>query len=343
MTKRTSNSNYSVPRFFEGDSNIDFIINPEKTVGRKRHWFVSGNAVELAKRERARKCARVFAEILGTLLLVVAIIGLVLLIGTIKTPAHAEGAYMSYSALTDDYQDWSSELIREIQTALNDKMARVSGYKKIPVDGILGPGTDKAIKLFQRKNDLVVDGICGKNTLKALGIEDTGEHPRYAPNLYESFEQSTNGVAAHLNLNSHLLEVYEKIDGEWYLVRVMSCATGSIKNNTMTAVRNKVLNGSGHSAIYGKNGNREWAGDNAVAIGGGDFFHSVLRWRKAGGKWKRDDNSALGTFCSHGCVRLDLEDSKWVKQHFTKGTALVIDNRSWDLSTYANGGTIVNK
>ena len=58
-----------------------------------------------------------------------------------------------------------SEEVRQIQTALKQK-----GYYKGNVDGIFGTVTKNAVINFQRDSGLAVDGIAGKNTLKALGI-----------------------------------------------------------------------------------------------------------------------------------------------------------------------------
>ncbi len=44
------------------------------------------------------------------------------------------------------------------------------GYYKGSVDGIFGSKTKAAVKLFQKKNGLIVDGIVGKKTLAALGM-----------------------------------------------------------------------------------------------------------------------------------------------------------------------------
>ena len=44
------------------------------------------------------------------------------------------------------------------------------GYYNGAVDGIFGPQTKEAVKYFQRKNGLKVDGIVGNKTLAALGI-----------------------------------------------------------------------------------------------------------------------------------------------------------------------------
>lgn len=43
----------------------------------------------------------------------------------------------------------------------------------ITLDGIFGPKTDKALRAFQRDNNLVADGILGPKTLAALNGDDT--------------------------------------------------------------------------------------------------------------------------------------------------------------------------
>ena len=44
------------------------------------------------------------------------------------------------------------------------------GYYDGAIDGIFGAQTKEAVRYFQRKNGLAVDGIVGKNTLAALGM-----------------------------------------------------------------------------------------------------------------------------------------------------------------------------
>ena len=48
------------------------------------------------------------------------------------------------------------------------------GYYKGSVDGIFGSKTKEAVKYFQRKNGLKVDGIAGPKTLSAMGISSSG-------------------------------------------------------------------------------------------------------------------------------------------------------------------------
>ena len=59
----------------------------------------------------------------------------------------------------------SGESVRKIQQKLSDW-----GYYSGTVDGIFGSQTETAVKYFQRKNGLTVDGIVGNDTLRELGL-----------------------------------------------------------------------------------------------------------------------------------------------------------------------------
>ena len=49
------------------------------------------------------------------------------------------------------------------------------GYYNGAVDGIYGAGTVKAVKYFQQKNGLKADGIAGKSTFEALGMNESAK------------------------------------------------------------------------------------------------------------------------------------------------------------------------
>lgn len=73
---------------------------------------------------------------------------------------------LAQSASADLYKRGSSgETVSEIQRRLKNW-----GYYFGSVDGIYGSQTEKAVRYFQQKNGLSVDGQVGNQTLAALGI-----------------------------------------------------------------------------------------------------------------------------------------------------------------------------
>lgn len=105
------------------------------------------------------------------------------------------------------------------------------GYYKGKVDGIFGKGTREAVKYFQRKNGLTVDGIVGNKTLKALGLATGGTNNAVANNNYSD---------ADINLLARL--IYGEARGESYVgqVAVGAVVMNRIKSssfpNTMSGV-----------------------------------------------------------------------------------------------------------
>lgn len=77
---------------------------------------------------------------------------------------------LSQYAEADLYKKGASgSMVREIQTRL-----KAWGYYSGQVDGVYGSQTEKAVRYFQKKNGLSVDGQVGNLTLAALGIQPTG-------------------------------------------------------------------------------------------------------------------------------------------------------------------------
>ena len=94
-------------------------------------------------------------------------------------------------------------------TTIQTKLKRW-GYYNGNIDGIYGSQTLAAVKYFQRKNGLTVDGIAGTRTLQAMGI-------------YNSSSSSTSSSNSN-NLNLLARVVYGEARGEPYTGQVAVAA-----------------------------------------------------------------------------------------------------------------------
>ncbi|MBR3293488.1 MAG: spore cortex-lytic enzyme [Oscillospiraceae bacterium] len=73
---------------------------------------------------------------------------------------------LAQTAMADLYKRGSSgATVTQIQTRLKNW-----GYYEGSVDGIYGSRTERAVRYFQQKNGLTVDGQAGPQTLAALGL-----------------------------------------------------------------------------------------------------------------------------------------------------------------------------
>ena len=105
------------------------------------------------------------------------------------------------------------EEVRTIQTKL-----KRWGYYKGNIDGIYGSQTMEAVKYFQRKNGLTVDGIAGTKTLQAMGIYNSSGNSSSSSSSNSSSSTNSND----LNLLSRL--VYGEARGEPYTGQVAVAA-----------------------------------------------------------------------------------------------------------------------
>lgn len=99
-------------------------------------------------------------------------------------------------------------------TQIQTKLKRW-GYYTGNIDGIYGTQTVNAVKYFQRKNGLTVDGIAGPATLKAMGIMTSS-----------TTSSSSSSYNSNLNLLSRL--IYGEARGEPYTGQV---AVGAVVMN----------------------------------------------------------------------------------------------------------------
>jgi len=137
-------------------------------------------------------------KIIGSILLITLVIGLVTTLGMRYSEVQALSKYGSRGS--------------EVRT-IQDKLKRW-GYYTGNVDGIYGSLTVAAVKRFQQKNGLTVDGIAGTKTLNAMGI----------------MQSSSSGSSTNNSSNVNLLAraIYGEARGEPYTGQV---AVGAVIMN----------------------------------------------------------------------------------------------------------------
>ena len=145
--------------------------------------------------------------------------------------------YVVYDTNNNDIETLSKygsrgKEVRKIQ----EKLKRW-GYYNGSVDGIYGSQTVSAVKKFQQKNGLTVDGIAGKNTLNAMGI------------MSSSSSSGSSGSSSNNSANVDLLArlVYGEARGESYTgqVAVAAVVLNRVKHSSFPNTISGVIYQSG--------------------------------------------------------------------------------------------------
>ena len=132
------------------------------------------------------------------------IIFIILLLGLVVT---FDVVLMSWNSEVEALSKYGSRGT-EVKT-IQEKLKRW-GYYSGSVDGIYGSQTVSAVKSFQKKNRLTVDGIAGTQTLKAMGITSS------------SSSSSSSNNSSNVNLLARV--VYGEARGEPYTGQVAVAA-----------------------------------------------------------------------------------------------------------------------
>ena len=132
------------------------------------------------------------------------IIFIILLLGLVVT---FDVVLMSWNSEVESLSKYGSRGT-EVRT-IQEKLKRW-GYYSGSVDGIYGSQTVSAVKSFQKKNGLTVDGIAGTQTLKAMGITSS------------SSSSSSSNNSSNVNLLARV--VYGEARGEPYTGQVAVAA-----------------------------------------------------------------------------------------------------------------------
>lgn len=174
------------------------------------------------------------------------------------------------------------------------------------IDGDYGEKTEAAIRAFQENNRLPVTGVADEETQRALfGADAVGDWTKYK--LMVSIDDQRVYV---YGLNSF---------GEYELDRTFICSTG-LGNTTPHGIyiNTEPLNRWQYFQKY-----QCWA-QYSFRITGNIWFHSVLYDAPDTSTLRYGSLYGLGSKASHGCVRLKVEDAKWIFENCDEGTVVVV-------------------
>lgn len=131
--------------------------------------------------------------------------------------ANSANRYSMYAALRTLYWGSQGDDVRKVQ----DKLLRWRYYEGT-VDGVYGARTYRAVRRFQEKNGLNVDGVVGPSTAVALGLP-------------EAFASPASAQGANRNAGEYLLArcVHGEARGEPYVGKVAVAAV--VLNRTRDA------------------------------------------------------------------------------------------------------------
>ena len=226
----------------------------------------------------------------------------------------------------------SGDMIKEIQQKLNK-----FGYG-LTADGNFGKLTHNAVVNFQKSNKMKADGIVDKITLEKLNLKPTPAttykpaptpppSSSADPKSKEELENFINGknlpsstdYFIWIDLKKQRVNVFTGSNHQWKLVKSMVCSSG--KPSTPTIKGNFKV---GNKGTYFTT-NYEVGGKTIVVrckyftqISGNYLFHSII-YDKAG---EKIIDGTLGVPRSHGCVRLAVENAKYIYDTIPRGTAI---------------------
>lgn len=170
--------------------------------------------------------------------------------------------------------------------------------------------TSQAVKSFQHRSELQETGIADEETQRKLFSEDALEGERVDQPFY-----------IKVSISDQRVYVYRWSDGGYnQLIKTMICSTG-FGNSTPRGVF--VSPGQRDARWHYFAEFHCWA-QYAFIIKGNILFHSVIYSRKDENSLRRSTLAHLGHKASHGCVRLKVEDAKWIYEHCGEGQVIEI-------------------
>jgi len=238
----------------------------------------------------------------------------------VETPVEPIPVVLTFSAGD------TGDSIKEIQTSLNK-----FGFK-LSVDGSFGNKTLWAVKKFQSMNNITETGIVDQVTLDKLSLKPTKE-TTYVPPVTQTTSPSTsdssiedavnkNGLSSSTNYliwvstNKLYTYVFTGSEGHWNLVRSMKSTIG--KPSTPTIKGTFTVQGKG--SYFTVPDHEEWICKYYTQFYGDYLIHSVVY-----DKNNKLVDGRLGMRLSKGCIRVSLENAKFIYNNVPRNSTVYID------------------
>ncbi|MDO4740758.1 MAG: peptidoglycan-binding protein [Eubacteriales bacterium] len=182
------------------------------------------------------------------------------------------------------------------------------GFQAGSGDGQYGPSTVAAVQRFQKRNGLKVTGEADVQTLQKLYSSD--------------IKGALKSYQIKVSVEKQKVYVYALDDNYEYtkLVRTMTCSTGLPETPTPKGTFTNT--GPGPKWHYFRKYDC-WA-QYPYYIHGNIWFHSVLFSEQDEDTLLWGSVYNLGKPASHGCVRLAVEDAKWLHNNCAAGTTVIV-------------------
>ena len=220
----------------------------------------------------------------------------------------------------DEYQKKLARGARGVEVERMQMRLKTLGYLTGKADGIFGGGTANAVISFQKSHKLAQDGIAGEKTQRALYDSSAKKYVKPVQ------KTQVKGKPYLLKVSTAKQRVYayawnEADKGYTSLVRTMVCSTGladtPTPKGTFTSTTTPVVRW-GYFPKYDV-----WA-QYLYRIKGPYLFHSVLYDEADESTVKWGSVNKLGSPASHGCIRLSVEDARWIYNNCPAGTTVTI-------------------
>lgn len=221
--------------------------------------------------------------------------------------------------------------VKEFQQKLNK-----FGYKLIE-DGNFGASTYCAVLDFQMRNKITQDGIAGKLTLEKLNkapTEETMYKPLVVQNPLPGAPVQNNDLEKYVNSKSfpshtayfiwldiahQKVNIFNGSNNNWHLIKSMICSSGKASTPTVKGTFTAGNKGLYFLTDYTIGGNTvEATCKYYTQITSNYLFHSVI-YNSNGSKII---DGTLGVPVSHGCVRLSIDNAKYIYDNIPAGTAI---------------------